>query len=184
GGSVVHIRNTGSHALTAFLVELVDYPGSHFTEYMDEVAGSPIVPGENRSYAVKNMTIGAAPEYVKVTAAIYGDGSSAGEPERVQRLLGRRRETLRTTNELIKRLEAAESAGASREVVSDSLKQWIDSLPPPAKSKSVNKENASAGAALLVISETRAELASHSVAETLDRLRRARQALAASKPAL
>lgn len=82
---MIRVKNVGAQPLAAFLVELVGYPGSRFTLAKDE-AKAPIAAGEERKYTVKQMMPGAAPEYVKPTAAIYVDGSTAGTDEKVRLL--------------------------------------------------------------------------------------------------
>jgi hypothetical protein len=84
-GSVIRVKNVGAQPMAAFLVELVGYPGSRFTLAKDE-SNSPLAAGEERRYPVRQMMPGAAPEYVRATAAIYADGSSAGEAEKVKLL--------------------------------------------------------------------------------------------------
>src|SRR6266853_46119 len=97
GGSVMHVRNVYSQPLTAFLVELVGYPGSSFT-YWHEAMGSDAIPAAaEKTFRVQNMLIGAAPDYVKMQAALYADGSSSGVPEKIAQLIARRSATLKTT---------------------------------------------------------------------------------------
>ena len=60
------------------------------------------------------MTVGAVPDYVKMQAAIFGDGTTSGIPEKVALLVGRRRATLETTRELIRRCEKGSGQGGSR----------------------------------------------------------------------
>src|SRR6266498_4835408 len=68
GGSVFHVRNTAQQPLTAFLIELVDYPGSSYWVFQDDLA-APAAPGAEQHIPVSNMTVGAVPDYVKLTAA-------------------------------------------------------------------------------------------------------------------
>src|SRR5579872_1856811 len=76
-GSIFHVRNTGSQPLTAYLIELVKYPGSYFALWQDDLAG-PLAPGAEKEIHTTNMTVGAVPDYVKLQAAVYADGTSAG----------------------------------------------------------------------------------------------------------
>src|SRR5436190_8323748 len=108
GGSVFHVKNIASQPLTAFLIELVNYPGSSFSFSQDDLLGIPIAPGGERSIPVSSMTVGAVPDYVKLQAAIYDDGSTSGVPEKVTQLIEKRKRSLTTAKELIRRLEKAE----------------------------------------------------------------------------
>ncbi len=103
GGSALVIRNTYSAPLTAYLVELVDYPGSSFAYSQDELAqgGVPLEAGKQRRIAIGNMTVGAAPDYVKMRAALYGDGSVAGPADKVAQLRARRALLLATVREIL-----------------------------------------------------------------------------------
>ncbi|HWF47277.1 MAG TPA: hypothetical protein VG168_09745, partial [Bryobacteraceae bacterium] len=73
GGSFFYVRNTASQPLTAFLIELVDYPGSSYSFWQDDVNAEPIAPGTEQKIHVGNMTVGAVPDYVKMEAALYAD---------------------------------------------------------------------------------------------------------------
>lgn len=168
GGSVFFIRNMSSQPLTGYLIELVDYPGSAYSLWQDEVTLEPIPPGVEKRLPVTNMTVGAVPDYVKMQAALYADGTSSGDPRKVARFIERRRSVLETTRELIRRIENGQSAGE--------LRQWAESLQPAGKSKGTVNQNA----ARSLISET----AGHFDDGTLNRLRAAERALAASEPAL
>ncbi|MDZ4801476.1 MAG: hypothetical protein SGI92_25235, partial [Bryobacteraceae bacterium] len=75
----------GSQPLTAFLVEMVDYPGNNFKLLKNE-AKSPIRPGEERRYKVSSLMPGTAPDYLKATAALYADGSTVGDSDKVTQL--------------------------------------------------------------------------------------------------
>jgi len=124
-GSVLFVRNPSAQPLVAYVIELVDYPGSSFALWQDEwVNGGPIVAGADRRIQITNMTVGAVPDYVKVRAAIYADGSTVGVPERVALLTGRRKAQLEIAMELIKRLEAGEDVVA-----------WAETLKPEGKPK-------------------------------------------------
>jgi hypothetical protein len=176
GGSVFFVKNTSSVPLTAFLIELVGYPGSTYSLWEDEISAEPLAPGAEKRIQVTNMTAGAVPDYMKLTAAIFEDGSTAGAPEKVTQFVERRKAVLETTRELIKRLEK----GASKA----ELQQWADSLQPVGKvkqnSQPVINQNASRGLVL----ETIGKIDSLSAAGALEKLRASEKALAASKPGL
>ena len=98
GGSIFYIKNNSPQALNAYLIELVDYPGSSYSFWQDETVAEPIPPKAEKRIQVANMTVGAVPDYVKMQAALYAGGASAGIPEKVAQLLDRRRVTLETTD--------------------------------------------------------------------------------------
>ena len=173
-GSVFTVKNTGSQPLTAFLIELVNYPGSYYAYWHDDVA-APLAPGAEKKIRVVNMTVGAVPDYVKITAAAYSDGSTAGAPEKVALLIERRRSLLATTRELIPRLEKADAKAE--------LKQWADSLQPEGRNTRSQAAINRAAARSLVM-DAAARLEAGSAAEVLAWARANEKALATSKPAL
>lgn len=168
GGSILYVRNVASQPLTGYLIELVNYPGSSYSLWQDEIASEPILPGVEKRIPISNMTVGAVPDYVKMQAALYADGTSSGIPEKVAQFIERRRFVLETTRELIRRIEKGQSAA--------DLRQWADSMQPPGKSKGTINQTA----ARALITETAARFDDGS----LNRLRASERALAASKPAL
>lgn len=127
GGSVFHVKNGGTQPLTGFLIELVNYPGSSYMYFQDEMSAAPLGAGAAKQIPVVNMTVGAVPEYVKMQAALYADGSTAGSAEKVAQLMERRRHVLATVRELISRLEKTPAATA------EELKQWAESIPAPTR---------------------------------------------------
>jgi hypothetical protein len=112
GGSAIVIRNNHpSQALTAYLIELVDYPGSSFALSQDELAqgGEPLEAGKQRRLPIANMTVGAAGEYVKMQAALFADGSAAGIPEKVDQLRARRKVLHSLIREILQQPDAPKS---------------------------------------------------------------------------
>jgi hypothetical protein len=184
GGSIFFVKNVANAPLTAYLVELVNYPGSYYALWQDDVAGEPLAPGAERRLTVANMTVGAVPDYVKMRAALYADGSSAGIPERVAQLTERRRFILSTTRELIGRLEKTHAAGTEKAAAIADLKQWADSMQPGKPSRNAPQTSIDQTAARTLILETAAKLDGQSLEEVLPGLRAAEHALAVSKPAL
>ena len=180
-GSVIYIKNVSAIPLTAFLLELVDYPGSSYTYFRDELATGGIPPGVEKSYRVTNMTIGASPDYVKVQAAVYQDGSSSGIPAKVSLILARRRATLQATRDLIERIE---KDGTSKEKLSAEFKQWADLKKPARGVKLTSPEGARLDAAYETVSSAIQMLNDHSVEDTLRNLRETEKALAVSRPLL
>ena len=184
GGSIFYVRNDSSVPLTAFLIELVDYPGSAYSLWQDEIAGEPLAPGAEKRISVANMTVGAVPDYVKLRAALYADGTSSGIPEKVAQLVERRRAVLATTRELIGRLEKAQPPGAGKPAAIGDLKQWADSLAPQGRGNRNSQAAINQAATRELIAGTAALLDGHSLEEVVGKLRAAERALAASKPAL
>ncbi len=175
GGSVFFVKNTSSQPLTGFLIELVDYPGSSYFWWQDEITSQPVAPGAEKRIQVTNMTAGAVPDYMKIQAAIYADGSTAGVPEKVAQFIERRKAVLATTRELISRIEK----GATKA----DLMQWAESLQPVGKVRPNSQPVINQTAARVLVLETAPKLESHST-ETLAALRASEKALAASKPPL
>jgi hypothetical protein len=176
-GSVLFVKNGADQPLTAFLIELVDYPGSSYALWQD-ITTTPVAPRQELRIPISNMTVGAVPDYVKVRAAVYADGSSAGIPEKVTQILDRRRALLATIRELIQRLDKA----SGKEAAIADLEQWTASMPPNRNRNSQAAVNQAAMRGL--IGETVGKLRSQPVADTVAGLRTSEKALAASKPAL
>jgi hypothetical protein len=169
-GSVLYVRNVYSQPLIAFLVELVDYPGSSFSHSTDEVAGEGIPAGVEKAYPVRSMLVGAvSPEYVKVRAALYSDGSSVGNPESIKQLIAWRKARLETMRELIRRIETSQSNGTSKPGIVESLKQWSASLGPG------NQQ---------AVARAIGDLEQLSIEAAVSNLKHTEQAIASSKPAL
>lgn len=181
GGSVLYVKNVTAQPLTAYLIELVDYPGSSYALWQDDVT-APIAPGVEKRIPITNMTVGAVPDYVKMRAAIYADGNSAGIPEKVSQMVERRRFTLQATRELIGRLEKAASAPKAT-IVAD-LKQWSESLPPAGRPNRNSQAAINQAAGRSLIADAIAQLDAHAASEVAAALRASERALAASKPAL
>jgi len=133
---------------------------------------------------ISNMTVGAVPDYVKMQAAIFADGSSSGMPEKVTQLVERRRFTLATTRELIGRLEKAQSAGTAKALVIADLRQWAGSIEPQGRPNRNSQTTINQAAGRSLIADAAAGLDAHSIKEELARLGASEKALAASKPPL
>jgi hypothetical protein len=173
GGSIFFVKNTSAQPLTAYLIELVNYPGSSYSLWQDEINGEPIAPGAEKRIPVTNMTVGAVPDYVKLQAALFADGSTAGIPEKVAQFIARRRAVLATTRELIQQLEK-----------SADLKSWAESLPAGPRPKRDSQEVINQAATRALIASTVSALEKSSPSAVLERLRASEKALASSKPAL
>lgn len=183
--SILFVKDAASQPpLTAFLVELVRYPGSYYQLWEDDVMTEPIAPGAEKRIPITNMTVGAVPDYVHLTAAIYADGTSAGVPEKVTQLIERRRAMLAATRELIARLEKAKAAGTSASAAAVDLKQQADTMPALTKSTQNSQPAINQSAAKTITAATAEQLGTHSIEETISSLHAAESRLAASKPAL
>src|SRR5215472_5556752 len=66
GGSIFYIKNPHTQALTAYMIEMPDYPGSYYVLFQDVLDAVPIAAGAELRKPITNMTVGAAPEYVKM----------------------------------------------------------------------------------------------------------------------
>ena len=174
-GSIMYVRNLYSQPLTAFLIELVDYPGSSYSFWQDDLAQA-IPAGAEKGFPVRNMLVGAAPDYVKVRAALYADGGSSGIPEKVAQFVVRRSVTLETTRELIRRITKAQSSGTSKDALSADLKQWAANLQPAGADR--NSQTAmNQDAARTVVADAISRLDELSVEAVLTRLRNTERAL-------
>ncbi len=178
GGSIFYVKNLSSQPLTAYVIELVDYPGSSFEFWPDDIRSAAIAPGQEKRIPVGNMTVGAVPDYVKLQAAIYADGSTAGIAELVAKLVARRRFTLETVRDLVARVKAPKETAAA------SLRDSAKSMVAPAKADKTSQTalNQAAGRALYL--ETADFLNGHSMEETVAKLQEWEKAIAGSKPAL
>jgi hypothetical protein len=184
GGSIFYVKNVATAPLTAYIIELVDYPGSSYSLWQEEVDGKPIAPGQEKKIEVGNMTVGAVPDYVKIRAAIYADGTTAGIPEKVDKLVMRRRFMLETAQDLIRRVEGSVAAKRPADAVAATLKQAADLMvvTPSMDRESQLVLNRTVGHTMFV--ETASYLNDHSLERTLDWLKAKEKALKESKPAL
>lgn len=183
GGSVLRVRNPASQPLVAYLIELVGYPGSYYSMWRDDPA-SPVAPGAELRIQIVNMTVGAAPEYVKMQAAVYADGSTAGIQEKAAQIVERRRFLLQTTREVIQRLEAASKAGTAKDALIADLKKWSDSLPPVGKPRRNTQPAINQAAGRELIAEACTKLSADSQDKIIALLRASEAAFAAAKPSL
>ncbi len=182
--SILFVKDAASQPpLTAFLVELVGYPGSYYQLWEDDVTSGPVEPGTEKRIPISNMTVGAVPDYVKLTAAIYADGTAAGAPEKVTQLVERRKATLAATRELIARLDRARATAQSATLAAE-LRQEATALPSLTRSTQKSQAAINQSARKKATSEAAVYLSVHSIDEALAALRATEAALVASKPAL
>ena len=171
GGSVFYIKNNSPEPLNAYLIELVDYPGSSYSLWQDETVAEPIPPQGEKRIQVANMTVGAVPDYVKMRAALYAGGATAGIAEKVAQLLDRRRVMLETTRQAIARIEKAQAEGTAKPALSGDLRRWADSLQPAGKGNRNSPAAINQAAARGVVLAAAARLDTQSLAEALSLLR-------------
>lgn len=171
GGSILYIRNVEAQPLTGFLIELLNYPGSYYAYWQDDVTSAPIAAGAEQETRVANMTIGAVPDYVKMQAALYADGSSSGAAEKVALLRERREFTIHTLRTLIQRLEKAQAESMTKDAVIADLKQWSESMQPGEKPKRYSQADINSGAARNLIASAVTLVSGQSVAEALSAFR-------------
>jgi hypothetical protein len=183
GGSLLFVRNTHSQPLTGYLIELVDYPGSSFTLVQDAYVDDHLAytePRVEKRIPVTSMTVGAVPDYVKIRAAVYADGTSAGIAEKVTLLLDRRRTMLETTREAIRRVETTPDKAA----LVASLNQWADTLRPAGRTNGNSPAAMKQAVARRVVLFVSKALETHPPSEVIERFRVAERELATSKPPL
>ena len=171
GGSILIIRNVATQPLTGFLIELLNYPGSYYAFWQDDITSQPIAAGAEQKTQVSNMTIGAVPDYVKVEAALYADGGSSGAPDKVALLVERRRFMLQTLRALIERLQKAQESSTGKESLITDLKQWSDSMQPVGKLTKYSQADINNAASRSLIGSAIKSLGEHSISETLSELR-------------
>lgn len=184
GGTVLFLKNVSPQPLTAYVIELVDYPGSFFSLWKDEITSGAIAPNQEKRIQVENMTIGAAPDYVKVTGAVYADGSSAGAREKVDQMVACRRFSVDAVRGIIRRLETAKQQKVSKEDASANLKSAVEFMLVP-KGTDRNSQlwiNQAEGRQLYA--RTIEYLDKHTLDEALAKLHEWEKALIGSKPDL
>jgi len=174
GGSIFYIKNTYTKPLAAYMIEMPEYPGSYYVLFQDVLEAQTIAPGAELRMPIANMTVGAVPDYVKMQAAAYTDGATAGAPEKVAAILERRKAVHATIRELISRLEKGQSAA--------DLKQWSDGLPPIPRNRARSQDAVNQAAVRVNIGKALARMASEGSEKTLVQLRAIDTMLAAAKP--
>jgi hypothetical protein len=185
-GSTLTVKNSYSQPLAAFVIELVDYPGSSFSFVHDELGSASVPAGGEKKINVTNMTVGAVPEHVKLLAAIYMDGASAGAPEKLKEIMGRRKMRLDTARELIQRIEKAQADKKEKDAVVAELREWGNSLVPVAKLGALRPATVdpAKAAARIIILTAAAKINTQGIDVELTELKKTEAELAASKPAL
>jgi hypothetical protein len=182
GGSILTVKNPYTQPLAAFVIELVDYPGSSFSLVHDEMGPLAIPAGTEKQINVTNMTVGAVPDHVKLLAAVYEDGATSGAPDKVKEILDRRKNKLETTRELIQRIEKAKAAGKDKDAVVAELREWAASLAP--KGPRGAPVDLIKVATRALVGTTAAHINTAGIDPELANLKKSESELAASKPAL
>jgi hypothetical protein len=117
------------------------------------------------------------PDYVKMRAALYAGGTTAGIPEKVAQLLDRRRAILETTRQAMARIEKAQADGTAKSDLLAALKLWADTLQPAGKGNRNSPAAINQAAARGVVLGAAARIDTQSAAETLALLRTWERAL-------
>jgi len=185
-GSVLTVKNAYSQPLAAFVIELVDYPGSNYSLVHDELGAASVPAGGEKKINISNMTVGAVPEHVKLLAAIYMDGASVGSPEKIKEIMDRRKMRLDTARELIQRIEKGQADKKEKDAVVAELREWGNSLVPVAKLGALRPATAdpSKAAARIIILTAASKINAQGIEGELAELKKTEAELAASKPAL
>jgi hypothetical protein len=182
GGSIFYVKNVSSQPLTGFVIELVDYPGSFYALFEDMIFHETLAPDAEKRIPVSNMTVGAVPDYVKIQAAIYADGSAAGVPERVAQLVARRHFLLSAVQDVIQRLDVLKDANASKESAAASLRSARDFTMLPAGAGKMSQISINLAASRVLFSEAADYVEKHTLTESLSKMREWEKMLMDSKP--
>jgi hypothetical protein len=174
GGSVLFIKNTYTQPVTAYMIEMPEYPGSYYVLFSDLLDEQPIAAGAELRKPITNMTVGAVPDYVKLQAAVFADGATAGTADKVSAILERRKATLATVRELISRVEKGQTAA--------DLKQWSDGLPQIPRNKTRSQEAFNQAAVRSTIANASRHLTNNGAEKCLAQLREIEKVLVAGKP--
>ena len=169
-GSVMRVVHHEPQPLTAYLIEIVDYPGNRFAHMEDELFRTSIPSGVEKRIVVATLMPGTVPEYLKVTAAIYADGRTCGPPSKLKLILAPRREKLQFTRALIEQIEKSAAGGASTDRLMADLNE--------------RRRSISAGSSGVVAHITNLLKNGSSSDDILGALRLVERTLATSKPAL
>ena len=180
GGSIFYIKNNSATPLAAYLIELVGYPGSSYSFWQDETLAEPIPPKTEKRIQVANMTVGAVPDYVKMQAAVYTGGASAGIPEKVGQLRERRRAMLDAVRQLIARIQKAETEKMPKSDLMASLKQSADEMQPAGRGNRNSQAAINQAASREVILVTNVKIGMQSPKDALTALRAWESALSAN----
>jgi len=180
GGSIFYIRNNSPVPLAAYLIELVGYPGSSYSFWQDETVAEPIPPKTEKRIQVANMTVGGVPDYVKMQAAVYTGGASAGIPEKVGQL--RERAMLDTVRQLIGRIEKAQAEKTPKSELLADFKQSADAMQPAGKGNRNSQAAINQAASRDVILVTNVRIGMQSPADALTMLRAWERTLSANTP--
>jgi hypothetical protein len=116
GGSVIYIRNPTTQPLTAICLAVTERP------FWEDEIREPIPPNGEKRIEFDH------PGTVTVQAAIYADGTTAGDKTLVGPLLEIRRLTLTKARDLIKALQKAQQLNTPKATVVGDLKIQADTL--------------------------------------------------------
>lgn len=183
-GSVFNVKNTYSQPLTALFIELVDFPSDTYAFTRDELGAGAIAAGTEKTIRVANPTPGTAPANVKVTAAVYADGETAGAPDKVKHILNLRKGRLENTREMIQRIEKDQKEGKDKDAIVADLRQWATTIvpPPPPDMQPITDPAKTVKRNMIALAAS--NIAKAGVDGVLTGLKKTEGELAASKPGL
>jgi hypothetical protein len=183
-GSILSVKNTYSQPLTALLIEMVDFPSDSFTFTRDELGTLAIPANTEKKLRVANPSPGTAPDHVKIMAAIYADGETAGSAEKVKHILTLRRERLENIRAIIERIETAQKASKDKDAIVADLRQWATTIvpPPPPGMQPITEPAKTLKRNMIVVAA--GVVNTKGIADELTSLKRSEAELASSKPTL
>jgi len=183
-GSVFDVKNVYSQPLTAMLIELVDFPDDKYSFTRDDMGPGAIAAGTDKKIRVANPNPGTAPDHVKITAAIYADGETAGAPDKIKHILDLRRGRLENTRAIIQRIEKDQKDGKDKDAIIADLRQWATTIvpPPPPGMQPITEPAKTVMRNMVVVSA--GQVNTKGIVEELTQLKKTESELAASKPTL
>jgi hypothetical protein len=183
-GSIFNVKNVYSQPLAGLLIELVDFPSETYAFTRDELGAGAIAAGTEKQIKVANPTPGTAPDHVKVTAAVYADGETAGAPEKVKHILDLRRGRLENTREIIARIEKDQKDGKDKDAIVADLRQWATTIvpPPPPGMQPITEPAKTVKRNMIALAAS--NIGKLSIEAELATLKKTESELAASKPSL
>lgn len=179
-GPVVYVHNPMKQEfLTAVCLAVSEHP------FWEDEIQEPIAPGAEKRIAITNLPSGVKADQVQVKAAIYSDGTLAGNPQLGIMIVKRRWFVMDTSHELIRRLQQAQHDNTPKATVMGDLKAWADSLQPVPDAPLFNERLVDRSAGRELILRTIAEIdKTNSYSDALVDLLHSEANIATSRPRL